>query len=71
MTVAYIARKSGIYYVRWREGGRGSPVHARRVGLKKTDAVRVKVEIEARLLAGRVGSGVIPERVTFREWADR
>lgn len=60
-----------IWYCEWREGGRKSRVRTQRVGPSKTEARRVKVEIEARLLAGGIGGGVLPKRITFEEWSER
>lgn len=73
--MAWLKRYGGIWFIYWREGGRGSPERSVRVGPKKTDAQRAKVEIEARLLAGKLGGGVLPKRTTFvdfaRDWLDK
>lgn len=69
--MAWLQRSRGRYYVCWREGGRLSPVKVQAAGMKLSDARRVKAAVEARLLEGRVGTGVLPKRVLFRDFADK
>jgi integrase len=69
--MASLRNKDGTWYVLWRDGGRGTPLRSVKVGPKKTDAQKVKTEIEHRRMLGRVGVGVLPGRMTFDEWSEK
>ncbi len=68
--MAYLRKRGNVYYVYWRDGGRGVPLRCQRVGPKKTDALRVKSEIEHRRVAGRFGI-ILPSKITFTAFAEK
>jgi hypothetical protein len=55
-----------MWFVYWREAGRGSPKKSVKAGTRRRDAERLATEIQARINAGLVGGGVIAKRVTLR-----
>ncbi len=66
--MAWLIRKSnGVYFVAWRETTRRPKYQ--KAGRNKRLALRLKTTIEARLLEGSVGSGVVPKKTTVAEFA--
>lgn len=59
------------WFVYWREAGRGSRKKSLKAGVRRRDAERLAVEIQARVNAGLVGGGVIAKRATFAEFTDK
>jgi len=68
--MAWLKKQGRIWYVYWRDGGRGTPVHCQKIGPKKSDALRVKVEVEHRRVAAPFGI-VLPSPITFAAFADK
>jgi len=68
--MAWLHHKRGVYFVAWREAGRGSPIYYQRVGPNKRDALKTKTIIEARCLDGKIGGGVVPQKVLFKEYTE-
>ncbi len=70
--MAFLRRKQTsagpVWYVGWREGGRGSPVRYLRVGPDRREALRQRTRIEARLLDQRTG-GPVASKITFGQFA--
>lgn len=59
------------WFVCWREGGRGSPKRCIKAGKRRRDAHRLAIEIQARVNAGLVGTGVVAKRIMFDEFAEK
>ncbi len=68
--MAYLRKRGSIWYVYWRDAGRGSPVRCQRVGPKKADALRVKATIEHRRISARFGI-ILPEPILFKDFSEK
>jgi recombinase len=68
--MAWIQRSRDQYFVCWREGGRRSPKKVQAAGTRLGDARRMRDMIAGRVREGRIGGGVIAQRITVREFAD-
>jgi hypothetical protein len=68
--VAYLRKDGNNWYVSWRDGGRGSKIRSLRVGPRKSDALKLKAEIEHRRLTSRFGI-VLPVPIGFDTFADK
>lgn len=63
--------RSISWFVYWREAGRGSAKKCINAGVRKRDAQRIAIEIQARLHAGLVGGAVVAKRATFGNFAEK
>src|SRR5713226_3048465 len=68
--MAWLKKQGPIWYVYWRDGGRGAPIRCQKVGPKKTDALRVKAEVEHRRVAAPFGI-ILLSPITFASFADK
>lgn len=69
--MASIRKTKTGYRVRWREGGRGSPEKSVDAGKTIAEARKFRDIIAGRVREGRIGGGVIANRILVREWADK
>ncbi len=61
-----IRNRVGMYYVAWREADR--KVYYQQAGTNKRKALELRDELAHRLRLGRVGGGVVPEKIGFEDY---